>query len=142
LSSQSPRCSVSTELQPIVANLNHDQNIATITLNNPEKLNALDLDGYFLLGSLLRQVAEMPSVTITLITGTGRYFSASVPALPLQRRASSLTSRIQRRRRNLHGLERLLSADREHVPRRHAAILVPAVRSQQHRPNAVIVYAS
>jgi hypothetical protein len=72
----------------VLANRLHHQNIATITLNNPEKLNALDLDGYFLLGSLLRQVAEMSSVTITLITGTGRYFSASVPpALPLQLRA-------------------------------------------------------
>ncbi|KAA8913106.1 ClpP/crotonase-like domain-containing protein [Sphaerosporella brunnea] len=52
------------------------KNIATITLNDPKRLNALTLDGYFLLGSVLRQVAAMPEVTITLLTGSGRYFSA------------------------------------------------------------------
>ncbi|KAI5803203.1 ClpP/crotonase-like domain-containing protein [Geopyxis carbonaria] len=52
------------------------KNIATITLSQPKKLNALDMDGYALLGATLRKIAAMPDVTITLITGTGRYFSA------------------------------------------------------------------
>ncbi|KAF8245077.1 ClpP/crotonase [Wilcoxina mikolae CBS 423.85] len=61
-------------MAPIELSVN--KNIATITLNIPEKLNALTFDLYFLLGKLMRQVAEMPEVTITILTGTGRYFSA------------------------------------------------------------------
>ncbi|KAF8427391.1 ClpP/crotonase-like domain-containing protein [Tirmania nivea] len=52
--------------------------IAIITLNLPHKLNALTANLYRQLGYLLRKVADMPSITITLLTGNGRYFSAGV----------------------------------------------------------------
>jgi enoyl-CoA hydratase/carnithine racemase len=76
---------VSFRSPPAITQANHSlpQNIATITLNLPEKLNALTFDLYLLLGKLMRQVAEIPEVTITILTGTGRYFSASVfPSSP------------------------------------------------------------
>ena len=50
--------------------------IAIITLNLPHKLNALSGDLYRELAHLLRKVADMPDITITLLTGTGRFFSA------------------------------------------------------------------
>lgn len=50
--------------------------IAIITLNNPKELNAMTQDYYYRLSCLLRQVADMPNITITLLTGTGRFFSA------------------------------------------------------------------
>lgn len=50
--------------------------IAVITLNNPEKLNALTTEDLFRLGSLLEEIAEMPDIYATLITGNGRYFSS------------------------------------------------------------------
>jgi len=56
--------------------LSVNKNIATITLNEPKKLNALGADDYFEIGMYLREIAQMPEVTITILTGTGRYFSA------------------------------------------------------------------
>ena len=50
--------------------------IAIITLNIPDKLNALTQDLYFRLSTLLRQVAARDDIYITVLTGTGRYFSA------------------------------------------------------------------
>ncbi|KAA6409382.1 MAG: crotonase [Lasallia pustulata] len=60
--------------------------IAIITLNIPDKLNALTQDLYFRLSTLLRQVATLDDIYVTVLTGTGRYFSAgadvSLPRIP------------------------------------------------------------
>lgn len=58
--------------------LSIDGKIATITLNVPQKLNALTQDLYYKLAQRLRQVAKLGDVFITVLTGKGRYFSASV----------------------------------------------------------------
>ncbi|KAI1169845.1 ClpP/crotonase-like domain-containing protein [Nemania sp. FL0916] len=50
--------------------------VATITIDNGAKLNALDADGYFALSQALRAVAARDDVYITILTGKGRYFSA------------------------------------------------------------------
>ncbi|KAF3911599.1 hypothetical protein AA313_de0200350 [Arthrobotrys entomopaga] len=50
--------------------------IAKIIFNKPKKLNALTGQNYHRLGVLLREIAEMKNVTITVIMGTGRFFSA------------------------------------------------------------------
>ena len=50
--------------------------LAIITLNNPKKLNALSRDAYYRLSCLLQDVAVDPSITTTILTGTGRFFSA------------------------------------------------------------------
>jgi len=50
--------------------------IAIITLNREKKLNALDQDLYFRLATLMHEVAAMPDIFITILTGKGRYFSA------------------------------------------------------------------
>ncbi|KAG0135179.1 ClpP/crotonase-like domain-containing protein [Tuber indicum] len=52
------------------------KNVALITLNQPKKLNALTGDLYFGLAQVMRKVAAIEEVTITVLTGTGRYFSA------------------------------------------------------------------
>ncbi|KAI5849543.1 ClpP/crotonase-like domain-containing protein [Morchella snyderi] len=52
------------------------KNVALITLNQPKKLNALSGALYYELAKLMRKVAAMPEVTVTVLTGTGRYFSA------------------------------------------------------------------
>ncbi|RMZ83768.1 hypothetical protein DV738_g957, partial [Chaetothyriales sp. CBS 135597] len=49
---------------------------AIITLNNPGELNALTSDHYFRISCLLRRIAEDPNITTTVLTGTGRFFSA------------------------------------------------------------------
>ena len=53
-------------------------NIALISLNRPKQLNALSLDDYQLLATLMRKAASNDDVTITVITGVGKYFSAYV----------------------------------------------------------------
>lgn len=53
-------------------------NIAIITLNQPKKLNAMNQPLYYRLACLLREVAAMDNVYITILTGKGRFFSAYV----------------------------------------------------------------
>jgi Delta3-Delta2-enoyl-CoA isomerase len=50
--------------------------IAIITLNQPKKLNAMDMDAYYRLSCLMHDVAKMDDIRITVLTGTGRFFSA------------------------------------------------------------------
>ncbi|KAI1128063.1 ClpP/crotonase-like domain-containing protein [Nemania abortiva] len=50
--------------------------IATITIDNDKKLNALDMDGYYFLSKALRDIALRDDIYITIMTGKGRYFSA------------------------------------------------------------------
>ena len=50
--------------------------IALISINLPHKLNALSGPLYRELAYLLREVAAMHDITVTLLTGNGRFFSA------------------------------------------------------------------
>ncbi|RWA09875.1 hypothetical protein EKO27_g5240 [Xylaria grammica] len=50
--------------------------IATITIDNDKKLNALDMEGYYAISKALRDIALRDDIYITLLTGKGRYFSA------------------------------------------------------------------
>jgi len=48
--------------------------VATVTLNRPEAMNALNIESKDLLLATLRQVAEDPAVRCVVVTGTGRAF--------------------------------------------------------------------
>lgn len=50
--------------------------VAVITIDNPKKLGALTTDIRIQLGHRLRAAAERKDVYITLLAGTGRFFSA------------------------------------------------------------------
>lgn len=50
--------------------------IAIITLNQPKKLNAMSMANYYTLSCLMQKAAADPNTTITVLTGTGRFFSA------------------------------------------------------------------
>lgn len=52
------------------------ERIAVITINRPEKLNALDQDLYYQLGEHLREIEKRDDISITVLTGAGRFFSA------------------------------------------------------------------
>ena len=56
--------------------LSRQGKVALITLNLPKKLNALTQDLYYRLSCLMRTVAAMDDIYITILTGKGRYFSA------------------------------------------------------------------
>ncbi|KAJ9258316.1 hypothetical protein DTO207G8_1491 [Paecilomyces variotii] len=59
-----------------VVTVKYQDRIAIITLNNASKLNALTQDQYCLLGERMREVAARDDIFITVLTGTGRFFSA------------------------------------------------------------------
>lgn len=63
------------ELQQEVT-LKYQAPIAIITLNRPKKLNALTAHHYYRISCLLREVALRPDITITVLTGSGKFFSA------------------------------------------------------------------
>ncbi|KAI0455533.1 ClpP/crotonase-like domain-containing protein [Xylaria acuta] len=50
--------------------------IATVTIDNDKKLNALNLEGYYAIAKALREIALRDDIYITILTGKGRYFSA------------------------------------------------------------------
>jgi 2-(1,2-epoxy-1,2-dihydrophenyl)acetyl-CoA isomerase len=53
-----------------------DGAIATVTLDRPERLNALDLDHVVALRDALRELAADAAVRVVVLTGAGRGFSA------------------------------------------------------------------
>ena len=61
---------------PNVIKVSYSGRIATITIDNERKLNALDLEGYYQLARTMREVASRDDIYITVLTGKGRYFSA------------------------------------------------------------------
>lgn len=50
--------------------------VAIITLNQPKKLNAMTQPYYYRVSCLLRDIAENPDISVTVLTGSGRFFSA------------------------------------------------------------------
>lgn len=56
--------------------LQYQAPIAIITFNRPKKLNAMTNHHYYRLSCLMREVALRDDITITVLTGTGRFFSA------------------------------------------------------------------
>ena len=59
-----------------IITLSYSGKVATITLDNPKKLNALNADLYYYIATLLREIAQREDIYVTLFTGTGRFFSA------------------------------------------------------------------
>lgn len=58
--------------------VDYNGRIAVITLNQPEKLNTFNEEQFYFLGECLREVAKHDEVAITLVIGTGRFFSSYV----------------------------------------------------------------
>ena len=54
----------------------YQDRVAIVTLNRPDKLNALNQDLYYLLAERLREIEQRNDIFITVLTGTGRFFSA------------------------------------------------------------------
>jgi len=64
----------------------HADGIATITLNRPEKLNAMDLDTYREITEAFRAIERDPGIRVGVITGAGdRAFSAGADLKTMHR---------------------------------------------------------
>lgn len=53
--------------------------VGIIKLNAPKALNALNQPQYWKMAQFLREIAKKPEIYFTVITGTGRFFSAYDP---------------------------------------------------------------
>ncbi|KAJ5825805.1 hypothetical protein N7474_002943 [Penicillium riverlandense] len=69
--------------------------VAIVTLNRPDKLNALNQDLYYLLGERLREIDQRDDIYITVLTGTGRFFSAGADVTS-SRPSGDLSSNVRR----------------------------------------------
>lgn len=59
-----------------VIKVQYNGRVAVVTIDNPKKLNALSQDQYFELASAMNEVAARDDIVVTVLTGTGRFFSA------------------------------------------------------------------
>ncbi len=100
-----------------------EEQIATITLNRPNKLNAFDDDQVRLLGDTLRRFDGDEDAQVAVITGVGRAFSsgADVHQRQLRKLSSSISAKTSMKRprrfprsgrhERLRGAEAVLSGD-------------------------------
>ncbi|KKK25734.1 hypothetical protein ARAM_002207 [Aspergillus rambellii] len=105
--------------------LTYQGRIAIITLNQPKKLNALNQDLYYLLGERLREVDKRDEITITVLTGKGRFFSAGADVTSTRPGSGGLSRQTSRRE-----LVRTFVAnniDITHTFSHHSKILVAAL---------------
>ena len=65
-------------------NIVDDNRVRTVTLNRPEALNAFDEALYDATTSALQEAADDPNVSVVIITGTGRAFSAGTDLAEMQ----------------------------------------------------------
>src|SRR3972149_6231804 len=63
------------EKEPVVM-VGHEDGVATITLNRPKHLNALNPPLFYAIGAPFRNVAAPPAVRAVVLTGAGRAFCA------------------------------------------------------------------
>ena len=63
-------------MSPPVISVEYKGRVAVLTINNPSKLGALNRDQYYELSSAMDEIAGHDEVFVTVIVGTGRYFSA------------------------------------------------------------------
>ena len=78
--------------------------VATITLNRPERLNAINLEMRDLLWEYLTACSEMPDVRIIVFRGEGRCFSAGADISEFGTAPSVMAARAARHRRDVWSL--------------------------------------
>ncbi len=64
------------ESDPDVIRVSYEGRVATITIDNTKKLNALSLMQYYDLATKMQEIAKRDDIYVTFLTGNGRFFSA------------------------------------------------------------------
>ena len=77
--------------------------VATITLNRPERLNAINMEMRDLLWEALGACAEIPEVKVIVFRGEGRAFSAGADISEFGTAPSVIAAREARHRRDVWG---------------------------------------
>jgi len=63
-----------------------EDGIGIVTLNRPDKMNAVTFGMLNRLGEIIKEVKEDESVRVVILTGNGRAFSAGTPQGRISRR--------------------------------------------------------
>ncbi|KAJ5139325.1 Crotonase core [Penicillium bovifimosum] len=79
-----------------IITVSYQDRVAIVTLNRPDKLNALNADLYYLLGERLREIDARKDIFITVVTGTGRFFSAGADVNSTRPGTGGLSSSVRR----------------------------------------------
>ncbi|CAI7653364.1 unnamed protein product [Penicillium glandicola] len=74
----------------------YQDRVAIVTLNRPDKLNALNSDLYYLLGERLREIDSRKDIFITVLTGKGRFFSAGADVTSTRPGSGDLSTNARR----------------------------------------------
>ncbi|PLB37307.1 dodecenoyl-CoA isomerase [Aspergillus candidus] len=101
----------------------YQDRVAIVTLNRPDKLNALNADLYYLLGERLREIDERDDIFTTVLTGSGRFFSAGADVTAVRPSAETSTNV----RRELTRSFVVNNFDLTHTFAHHSKILVVAL---------------
>ncbi|KAL1902530.1 dodecenoyl-CoA isomerase [Sporothrix stenoceras] len=67
---------MSSEAEPDVIRVSYEGRVATLTIDNAKKLNALSLGQYYDLAVKMAEIAKRDDIYVTFLTGNGRFFSA------------------------------------------------------------------
>ena len=81
-----------------------ERGVATITLNRPERLNAINLEMRDLLWEYFLAARDMPDVHVMVFKGEGRCFSAGADISEFGTAPSVMAAREARHRRDLWGV--------------------------------------
>lgn len=81
--------------------LSYQGPIAIITINRPKKLNSLTQPHYYRISCLLRKIALQPEITVTILTGVGRFFSAGADVTASRPTPSGSSSNADAERRDI-----------------------------------------
>jgi enoyl-CoA hydratase/carnithine racemase len=90
-------------MAPVLFELD-ERGVATITLNRPERLNAINLEMRDLLWEYFRATEEIPEVQAIVFRGEGRCFSAGADISEFGTAPSIMAAREARHRRDLWGV--------------------------------------
>ncbi|KAJ5201290.1 hypothetical protein N7449_006093 [Penicillium cf. viridicatum] len=74
----------------------YQDRVAIVTLNRPDKLNALNADLYYLLAERLREIDSREDIFITVLTGTGRFFSAGADVTSIRPGSDNASTNVRR----------------------------------------------
>ncbi|CAG8896586.1 unnamed protein product [Penicillium egyptiacum] len=74
----------------------YQDRVAIVTLNRPDKLNALNADLYYLLGDRLREIDSREDIFITVLTGKGRFFSAGADVTSVRPGSDGTNANVRR----------------------------------------------
>ncbi|KIW79438.1 hypothetical protein Z517_06050 [Fonsecaea pedrosoi CBS 271.37] len=100
--------------------------VAIVTFNNPKRLNALTSQGYFQLAQTMRDIAQRPDITVTVLVGKGRLFSAGADVKDAQtvREKTDATGALMRQQ-TLRNLSHILEVTEAFYS--HPKVLVTAL---------------